>query len=139
MRKKIDRVLKLLLFLIVSSNCLSQTETFDILTYTPPKDFKKESKPGVVNYIHTNTTTGVFCVIAIYASRASTADPKENFVSEWKDLVATPYKADANPSTEMQTTDDGWKVVSGAASGKVDGIDCYFVLTVVSFYLCKFF
>jgi hypothetical protein len=132
MHKIIAHAVKLSMFLLISSNCLSQAETFDIITYTPPKDFKKDSKQGVVSYTHTNTTTGGFCVIAMFASRASTADALENFTRDWKELVATPFKVEGNPPTETQTTEDGWKVVTGAASAKLDGIDCYFVLTVVS-------
>src|SRR5215203_5000119 len=111
MHKIIAHAVKLLMFLLISSNCLSQTETFDIITYTPPKDFKKDSKQGVVNYTHTNSTTGGFCVIVMFASRASTADALENFIKDWKELVATPFKVEANPPTEIQTTEDGWKVV----------------------------
>ena len=101
---------KLLLLLVACSNCFSQTETFDIATYTPPKDFKKDSKPGVVNYTNVNTTTGGFCVIAMYASTASTGDAQKDFNKEWKELVVNPYKAEANPKTETQTTAEGWKV-----------------------------
>ena len=123
---------KIFLLLVISSNCFSQTETFDIATYTPPKDWKKEAKQGVVNYTNVNTTTGGFCVIAIYASTASTGDAQKDFNKDWKELVATPYKAEANPKTETQTTDDGWKVVTGAAPVKLDGTDLYIILTVVS-------
>ena len=86
------------------SSGISQTETFDIVTYTPPKDWKKDAKPGVVNYTNVNTTTGKFCVITMYASTASSGDAQKDFTKEWKKLVATPYKAEANPKTETQTT-----------------------------------
>src|SRR5450759_5913285 len=118
MCKIIISAVKLFLLLVISSNCFSQTETFDIATYTPPKDFKKDSKQGVVIYTHVNTTTGSFGVIAIYASSASAGDEQKDFTNEWKDLVITPYKAEANPTTENQTNADGWKAVAGAAPVK---------------------
>jgi hypothetical protein len=118
--------------LFVSAQGFSQTETFDILTYTPPKDWKKDAKPGVVNYSNVNTTTGVFCVIAIYASTVSTGDAENDFKRDWKELVSTPFKAGANPTTETTTTPDGWKVVTGSAPVKQDGIDLYIMLTVAS-------
>jgi len=126
------RSLKLFLLLIASSNCFSQTEKFDIATFTPPKDFKKDSKPGVLNYTNVNTTTGGFCVIAMYASIASTGDAKKDFDKEWKELVVIPYKAEINPQTETQTTAEGWKVTSAAVPVKVDGNSMYVVLSVVS-------
>src|SRR5688572_919726 len=115
--------LKLFLLLIISSNCFSQTETFDIVTYTAPKDWKKVVNQGVVNYTNVNAASGGFCVIALYASSASSGDAQKDFANEWKELVITPYKAEPNPQTETQTTPDGWKAVVGAAAVKVDGID----------------
>ena len=109
----------------------SQTETFDIASYTPPKDWKKDAKQGVVNYTNANETTGRFCIITIYASTVSTGDPDKDFKIDWKELVVTPFKAEANPETETQTTEDGWKVVTSAAAVKVDGTDVYILLTVV--------
>ena len=72
----------------------SQTETFDIITYTAPKDFKKDSKQGVVNYTNVNTTTGTFCVIALFASSPSSGDAQQDFKNQWNELVATPFSAE---------------------------------------------
>ncbi|MDZ4794132.1 MAG: hypothetical protein SGI83_07625 [Bacteroidota bacterium] len=112
-------------------NAFAQTETFDIATYTAPKDFKKDSKQGVVNYININETKGSFCVIAMYASKASTGNAQKDFNNEWKEFVVTPYKAAPNPKIETQTT-DGWKIVNGTAPVKLDGTDCYILLTLIS-------
>jgi hypothetical protein len=110
----------------------SQTETFDIATYIPPKEWKKEAKKNVMNFTNVNMTTGKFCVIAMYASNASTGNAEKDFKKEWKELVATPFKAEANPKTETETTADGWKVIGGAAPIKLDGADVYIILTVFS-------
>lgn len=132
MLKIICYALKVVLLLVISSSCFSQTEIFDIVTYTPPKDWKKDAKPGVVNYTHVNTAAGTFCVLTIYASTASMGDAQKDFKKEWNELVVTPYKAGANPQTETQTTADGWKAVTGAAPIKLDGNDVYILLTVLS-------
>ena len=132
MHKIIFHILKVLLLLIISSNCFSQTETFDIITYSPPKDWKKESKQGVVNYMNVNTAKGTFCVIAMFASAVSTGDAQKDFNRDWKELVAAPYKAEPNPKTETESTAEGWKVVTGSAPVKQGGIDVYIMLTVVS-------
>ena len=126
---------RIYLFLLTSllfQLAISQTETFDIITYTPPKDWKKEAKQGVVNFTTVNTATGGFCVIAIYASRTSTGDPEKDFKKGWMELVATPYKTESNPETQTQTTDDGWKVVSSVASITKEGTDLFIILTVIS-------
>ena len=126
------KTFSLLITVLLLQQAISQTETFDIATYTPPKDWKKEANPRVVNYSSVNTTTGKFCVITLYASKASTGDVQKDFNNEWKELVVTPYKAGINPETETLTTEDGWKVVTSAAAVKVDGTDVYILLTVVS-------
>jgi hypothetical protein len=132
MIKIIAYPVKVFLLLIISSVSFSQTETFDIISYTPPKDWKKEVKPGVINYTKLNTTAGTFCVIALYASTASTGDEQKDFKKNWEELVVTPYKAEANPKTETQTTDDGWKVVTGGSSVKSNDMDVSVLLIVAS-------
>jgi hypothetical protein len=132
MNKQIKYCVHFFVCLLISAPAFSQTETFDIATYTPPKGFKREAKPGVVNYTNVNATTGGFCVIAMFASTASTGDAEKDFEREWKALVATPYKGEANPKTETQTTAEGWEVVTAAAPIKLDGAELYIILTVAS-------
>jgi hypothetical protein len=57
---------------------------------------------------------------------------------EWNDLAVNPHKAAGNPKTEMQTTGDGWKVVTAAAPIKLEGLDAYVILTVFSGFQKKF-
>ncbi|HRB30356.1 MAG TPA: hypothetical protein PK872_02490 [Ferruginibacter sp.] len=131
--RSLRRTLVLSVFMAsLSIQTFSQTETFDIATYTPPKDFKKDSKAAVVNYTNVNQATGSICVIALFASTVSTGDAKKDFKKAWQELAVTPYKAEANPKTEMQTTTDGWEVVTAAAPIKLDGAELYVILTVAS-------
>ncbi len=138
MHKIIACIIKVFLLIMISSNCFSQTETFDIATYTPPKDWKKIAGNGVTSYTDVNATTGTFCVLAMYACSASLGDAQKDFKAEWKDLVITPHNAEANPKTETQTTGDGWTVVSAAAPIKLEGNDAYSILTVFSGFGKKF-
>lgn len=125
------KILFFLVTVLLVQQAFSQTESFDIITYTPPKDWKKDAKPGVVNYTNVNTSTGGFCVIAIYASSVSTGNAQKDFSNRWKELVETPYKAEANPQKETQTA-KGWEFVSAAAKVKLDGTDIAIILTVIS-------
>ncbi len=69
------KIISLLLLTAIMQLVIGQTETFDIVTYTPPKNWKKDVKQGVVNYTNVNTAKGTFCVIAIYASTTSSFPP----------------------------------------------------------------
>ncbi len=132
MKKQNKFYLPLLLAVIISLTSFSQTETFDIATYTPPQGWKKAAKADAVNYTIVNNTASTFCVITIFESSVSSGDAKKDFTAAWKQLVATPYKATTNPQTETQTTDEGWKVITAAAPVKSDGMDVIMLLTVVS-------
>src|SRR5450631_712566 len=114
-------ILTLIILSAIIQPAIAQRETFDIATYTPPKNWKKDANTGVVAYTDINSTTGGFCILAMYACSASQGDAQKDFKMEWKDRVVTPHQAEADPKTEIQTTPDGWKVVSAAAPIKLQG------------------
>ena len=137
MKQNIISTIQFIFCLLVMQQSFCQTEKFDIITYTPPKDptgtgWKKESKQSFVSHITVNQNTGGFCLIALYAAVPGTGTPEKDFAKEWNDLVVTPYHAEKNPKTETQTNADGWKVVSGAAAVQRDNINSYIILSVFS-------
>ena len=66
-----------------SLKSIAQTETFDMVTYTPPKNWKKDTKQGAVFYTNVNTTTGSYCVLGIYAGTPSDGDAQKDFKKEF--------------------------------------------------------
>src|SRR5688572_16784440 len=132
MKKWNKYVLPFFLAMLFCMQSFSQTGTFDIITYTAPGDWKKDVKPGVINFTGVNTSTGGFCVMALFASKTSTGDAKKDFDKEWNELVVTPYQGEAYPKTETQTTAEGWTIVAASAPVKVDGADIYIILSVLS-------
>ena len=133
MRKIITCSVNIFLVLASNNNCFAQTETFDVTTYTPPKGWTKNTKEGVVTYTTSNTKTGTFCMLAIYASTVSTGDAQKDFTGQWNEVAVLPYKAAANPKTEISKA-DGWNVINAASLIKLDSIDAFIVLTVFSGY-----
>jgi len=127
-----NKIIIALLLVTITQQLTAQTETFDIITYTPPNNFIKNSKQGVVTYSHTNSAAGSFCIIAVYAGTVSAGDEKKDFSAAWKELVMTPYEAAANPKTATRVNRDGWKVVAALAQVKMDDVDAYALLTVFS-------
>ena len=125
------KIISFLLFTALMQQAYCQTETFDIITYTPPKDWTKGTKEGVVTYATVNTTVGAFCVLAIYASAPGLDDPQKDFDKEWKDLVMIPYQAAADPKTEAQNA-DGWKAITGIGTIKIENNEAFAILTVFS-------
>jgi len=128
---------KFVVCLLIAQACLffpqrslCQTETFDIIHFTPPKDWKKNVIEGAITYSSANKSTGGFCVLTIYSSVASLGASQEDFSNEWNRLAVKPYKAEADPKTETQPTADGWKVTAGGANVEMDGVKFLAVLTV---------
>ena len=59
----------------------------------------------------------------------SKGDLQKDFTSEWNELAVKPHKADPAPQTE-KSVEDGWETMTGAAPIKLEGLDCYIMLTV---------
>lgn len=126
------KIISFLFLAAIMQQAIGQTETFDIATYTPPKDFKKEEKPGGVVYSQANDSTGHFCAIIIFASAAGSGDVVKDFKLQWNELALKKYAADPNPKTDKAKTPNGWETVTGASLIKIQGTDAYIVLTVFS-------
>ncbi len=132
MKKTVLIFVNLLFSFGVMQNSFCQTETFDIVQYTPPKNFEKILKQDAVIYSVVDVKSGKFCLIALYRSTVSSGNVEKDFKDKWKELVMTRYAADQNPKTESATTSDGWKTLTGATVVSQDSIQFYVLLTVFS-------
>ena len=125
-------------FLLAVSSIAAQAQkdSFDLLTYTPPKGWKKTEKPAVVSYAMANTTDGSWCQIAIYQSTASKGMMEADFTSEWNTLVVKPYQATVIQSDPAKEA-DGWKIQTGAGKFAFNKGSAMALLTCFSgFYKC---
>ncbi|MEP6947095.1 MAG: hypothetical protein ABJA02_14340 [Acidobacteriota bacterium] len=108
-----------------------QTETLDIVSYTPPKGWSKTLKEGAVVYSDVNKATNGFCVLTVYAGTLSSGSPQKDFAKEWNEFVVKPFKAEPGPKTQTQTTVDGWQATAGGSQIELDGgIKAASILTV---------
>ena len=131
--RKITSVLFALVFcLFIAQTAFCQTEKLDIVEYTPPKGWTKTPKEGAVTYSYVNQSRTGLCVITVYASTASAGSPSKDFSKAWNELVVKPFKAEANPKTEMQSS-DGWQAIAGGAAIEEQGTKAYAILTVFLF------
>jgi len=131
-RKIISVLFASLVFcLFMPQTTFCQTEKLDIVEYTPPKGWTKTPKDGAVAYSYINQSKIGFCVITVYASTASVGSPPQDFTRAWNELVVRPFKAEANPKTEIQSS-DGWQAIVGGAAIEVEGTKAYAILSVFS-------
>jgi hypothetical protein len=98
-----------------------QSETFDLVTFTPPKGFTKNVKSSYISYTDINNRAGTFCVIGIYASRDGAKKAEDEFIREWSELVAATYNITASPRFTTTNIDTQWKMCSASANASQNG------------------
>jgi hypothetical protein len=119
------------LCLFMSQMAFGQNEKLDIVEYTPPKGWTKTPKEGAVTYSYVNQGRTAFCAITVYSSTASAGSPAKDFSNAWDQLVVRPFKAVANPKTEIQSS-DGWQAIAGGSAFEAEGAKAFAILTVFS-------
>jgi hypothetical protein len=107
----------LLLLICLPVKILAQTNNFDVFTYNEPKEWKKDTKPGVVVYTTGDEKKATYCMIAIYASRTGSGNSQQDFAEEWKKIAAP---LGAGQATQQQDGGEtaGWHLVTGTGTFK---------------------
>ena len=115
------RVLFLVLSGLLVFPCFGQQQTYDIVKYTPPTGWKKETTASALQLSKENTTTGGYCIITVFKALPSPAKPHENFDAAWESVVKEMVKVTGNPEMQPGSTQNGWEAVSGSAPFESDG------------------
>ncbi|HRJ31049.1 MAG TPA: hypothetical protein PLV21_03200 [Cyclobacteriaceae bacterium] len=126
-------VFLLLLILSVYSAQSQLRETFDIISYSPPKGWKKESTDNVVSFVTTNNKTGEWCRLSVYKSINTNRTPAADFDHEWNELVAKVYQGTTKPVPES-SVEDGWTALSGVSAFTWQGKSSTVLLNTISGY-----
>jgi hypothetical protein len=127
--KKIFLV-SVLCFIVVT--IFAQKETFDIVTYTPPKGWKKEVIGGITSYSITNKTKNTWCQLGIVKSIDSKGNIEQDFDSEWQSLIVKNYKPRGTPHLDEVKDANGWKIRSGTTTFSFNKGDATALLTTIS-------
>ena len=86
MKPSIRLAFALPLLLAISS--IAQTsETFDLTTFRPPANFKKEPSDNSIRFSKVDEGSGGYCLITLFKSIPGTAGSRDNFDSAWQTLV----------------------------------------------------
>jgi hypothetical protein len=92
----------------------AQKETYDLINYTPPKDWKKDVKTSYI--VYSNSKQNSYCMIAVYKSTDGSNNITTDFNSEWKQLAAIPYKIAKAPNLQEIEKENGWTTQTGGAT-----------------------
>lgn len=119
MRKRL--LVGLLVSLFVTIPALGQSsESFDILKFTVPKGWQKESGKDSFQLGKEDANGGI-CLLTIYKSIPATDNPKENFSMAWESLVKQMVTVKSAPQMQPPSTENGWTMESGFAQYESDG------------------
>ena len=124
----------LFLFLFAFSSFAQQKETFDLTTYVPPADWKKEVKETLISYTLTDNKKGTWCQLSIIKSTISKGSLEADFKSEWNEFAVKNYGVKDAPQTTEVEEADGWRVKSGAGKFTFNNADASVLLTTASGY-----
>ena len=111
----------LFLFIISSFTSAAQEQTFDITSYTAPKNWKKEQTDNGVQFSKEDAAKGTYCLITLYKAVPGTTDAKGNFDMAWASLVKEMVTVSAAPEMQPPATENGWEAQSGFAPFESDG------------------
>lgn len=131
---------KIIFFIVLStsvSNIFAQKETFDITSYTPPKDsvgvtWKKEVTENIISYTFVNKKNNNWCRINIVKSTVSKGSIEKDFESEWQELIVKNYKSTEAPKLNEVQEADGWKIKAGGTKFTFNNADAMALLTTIS-------
>ncbi len=126
---------KIILFIVVIfsfSFIIAQNETFDLVTYSPPKSWKRSAKDNIVTYSITNKQNNSWCQIGIVKSTVSKGSIEKDFESEWQELIVKNYKPDTAPESDPAKEADGWKIKAGGANFVFNNNTAMALLTTMS-------
>lgn len=116
--------------LLTAATVLAQKESFDILSYTPPAEWEKETLKTVVAY--SRIDGGSWAQIKVYASTASKGTVDADNESEWQELVARPHNITSLAEKADAVTDGEWSVVSRSGVWQFNGQNVASIVTTYS-------
>lgn len=122
------------IFCIFITISFAQKETFDLVTYTPPKGWKKQIKETLINYSIVDNKDKAWCQIGIIRSTVSKGSIESDFESEWNELAAKQYAATETPQTTGVQEADGWQMKTGTGKFLFNKKDAAVMLTTFSGY-----
>ena len=110
------------------------SETFDIATFQPPKEWKKQPSEDSVGFLTEDKTSGAYCLITLVRSLPGPGNSKENFNAAWKTIVKEAVNVPAAPQMFPSNNPEDWALEGGFAPFEKSGEKGVAVLYTISGY-----
>ena len=127
--KKFFKVILWALFLSAATQTFAQAETFDMMTFIPPKGWERQEGDGFIAFSKPDKS----CVFVIYRSRESSGSGETDFKNEWQQRVGKGLNTAVEPKTQ-----EPLKAESGDGEMRMGGANVEYKGTKVSALLTVF-
>lgn len=122
------------LILVIMGSMMShlsfgQKENFDIVSYTAPADWNKDTKDDYVSFSRIDGAS--WSQIAVYKSRQSIGNMEEDAQKDWQDIVLVAHTIEQEDKTEPKSA-EGWQVMSRSGVWQYNGANVATLLTTYS-------
>lgn len=126
------KIFFLFFFCTLGLASFAQKETFDLLTYTPPKGWSRDVTDILTSFTIINKKNNSWSRINVLKATISNGSIEQDFETEWQNLIVKNYNpAEAPQLNEIQEA-DGWKIKTGAAKFTFNSSPATALLTTMS-------
>ncbi len=101
---------------LASLHVFAQKQTYDVVSYTLPKDWQQQQIDGGLQLSITDNKTRGYALALITSVTASTASAIENFTNHWNILVKGSVTVNSEPTITDSAKENGWDIISGNAN-----------------------
>lgn len=115
------RIIFLLTFLIIGLTGFNQKQTFDIISFTAPKGWVKQTGKDAIQFSREDKTSGAYALFMLFKSMPGSADAKTNFVAAWETIVKETVSVSGAPEMQEPLYENGWESLSGIAPFENEG------------------
>ncbi len=128
------KLLYIPVLVLVAMTAAAQKQHFDLVSYSPPKGWKKTVSSDAVIYSIQEKKKNTWCLIKLLKNTPSKGDIDADFQSEWQLLAATELSITEPPATTETAEGGGWKIKSGSAKFRFNNSDAISTVTTMSGY-----
>jgi hypothetical protein len=109
------KTLLLCLFTTCAGHAFSQKETYDLVSYTIPPKWQKQTHANGVQLSAGDEKKGTYSSIVILRSSPTTFPVQTDFNNDWETLIKKTVAVSAAPSMLDPVENDGWKILTGTS------------------------
>lgn len=120
------------LLLLSLSVAFAQKNSFGIVSYAVPADYKLIKNENVLTYYKEDKTTGAYCNFFVYKLMSGKGGVQKDFDFSWANLVQTPFKVTGAATMLPVSVLKGWQFIMGSTKFSDNGVATLAMLTTFS-------